>query len=49
MNRLMTAIRLTLGLPPVWIAAGVAATVVVLNNWQPFVDILLYAVQRLAQ
>ena len=49
MNRLTTAVKLVLTMPPVWVALTVLTTVVVLNNWQPFIDILAYAVQRLAQ
>ncbi len=49
MNRLGSAIRLMLYLPPVWIALTVTGWVVVVNGWEPFVDIALYAIQRLCQ
>jgi hypothetical protein len=47
MNRLGSAIRLVFCLPPVWIALVAVAAAVVFNGWEPFVDIVLYAIQRL--
>ena len=47
MNRLGTAIRLIFCLPATWIVLAVM-TVVIVANSEPFVDILLYAVERLS-
>lgn len=49
MNRLATAIRLTLSLPPVWIALGVTIVAFLLGNWNTLMDIVTYAAQRLSQ
>ncbi|MFQ6100491.1 MAG: hypothetical protein ACE5OS_04570 [Anaerolineae bacterium] len=48
MNHIESAIRLLFHLPLAWVAL-VVGIVVAVNGWQPFVDITLYAVQRLAQ
>jgi hypothetical protein len=45
MNRLGTAIRLIFCLPAMWIMLAVIAMVIAANS-EPFVDILLYAVER---
>ncbi len=47
MNRIGSAIRLVFFLPPVWIALVTGGVVIAVNGWEPFVDIALYAVQRL--
>jgi len=47
MSRLTLAIRLTLFLPPVWIAMAVTAVALVGNGWEPGLDIIDYAVTRL--
>ena len=49
MNRMGSAIRLMFCLPPVWVTLVVTGWVVVVNGWEPFVDIALYAAQRLFQ
>jgi hypothetical protein len=46
MNRLGTALRLVLYLPALWVALAVTAVVLAANS-DAFVDIVLYAVQRL--
>lgn len=46
MNRLSSAIRLMFCLPPMWIALT-ALVLVLAYNGEPFVDIALYAFQRL--
>ncbi len=48
MTRLVSAFRLTLCLPPVWFALAAVVVAVAVNGWQPFVDIVLYALQRLS-
>ena len=47
MSRIGLAIRLILFLPPVWIALAVIALAIVINGWEPGVDIAHYAVRRL--
>jgi len=47
MTRLTSAIRLVFLLPPVWIALMAWSIAIAVNGWQPFVDIALYAIQRL--
>jgi hypothetical protein len=49
MNRIATAIRLTLALPPVWIALAVSTVALTLSHWNTFLDIAAYAAQRLFQ
>ncbi len=50
MVRLFAAVGKALSLPPVWIAFGVTMWAFILTKgWQPFMDIILYAIQRLAQ
>ena len=47
MNSIGSIIRLMLRLPQVWIAVLVTGAALVINGHEPFVDIALYAVQRL--
>ncbi len=47
MSRLWIAVRLMLFLPPVWIALTVIIVAVLINGWEPGVDIANYAVNRL--
>ncbi len=50
MVRLFAAVGKVFSLPPVWIAFGVTIwALIITKGWQPFVDIILYAIQRLAQ
>ncbi|MCP4536886.1 MAG: hypothetical protein GY832_07040 [Chloroflexi bacterium] len=48
MNRLGIAIRLVLCIPAVWFAMAVTAWAVLISGKEPFVDIALYAFERLA-
>ena len=47
MSCIVSAIRLMFSLPPVWITLVVTGVAVAVNGWEPFVDIALYAVERL--
>lgn len=47
MSRLWLAIRLVLCLPAVWFAIVVMGWAILVNGREPFVDIALYAVERL--
>ncbi len=47
MSRISLAIRLMLFLPPVWIALAVTIAAILINGWEPGVDIANYAVTRL--
>ena len=49
MRRLGSAIQLILHLPQVWVLLVAVGMAAVANGWEPFVDIALYAVQRLSQ
>jgi hypothetical protein len=49
MTRVGSAIRLMLFLPPVWIATVVTGWAVVVNGWEPFVDIVVCAASRMLQ
>jgi len=47
MNRLGSAVRLMLYLPPLWIALAAMGVVLAINGGEPLADIALYAIQRL--
>lgn len=46
MKRLGSAVRLTLCLPPVWLAMITLVLVFAYNGWDPVYDVLIFAVQR---
>ena len=49
MGHIISAIRLMLRLPPVWVATLALGWAIWINGQEPLVDIFLYAVQRLFQ
>ena len=49
MKRTGSAIGLMLCLPQVWLVLVGAMAAIMGSHWEPLVDIVLYAVQRLSQ
>jgi len=47
MGRLGSAIRMVFFIPPVWIALAVMVAAILINGWEPGIDIARYAAMRL--
>lgn len=49
MKRMGSTISLMLCLPQAWLALAGAVVAIVGSHWEPLMDIVIYAVQRLSQ